>query len=125
MRLYKTKVFHKWAVKEGLTDSALRKTVNELAQGIGDALGGGVYKKRVALSGRGKRGGARTLLAFKKDGNVFFIYGFAKNQQANIKVNELEALKLLARKFLGYNKKALSKAVKTGELIEMCNNDKN
>lgn len=93
--------------------------------GIGDALGGGVYKKRVALSGRGKRGGARTLLAFKKDGNVFFIYGFAKNQQANIKDSELKALKLLAKELLGYNKKALSKAVKTGELIGICSNDKN
>ena len=113
------------AGQEGLTDSVLRKTVDELTQGVGDALGGGVYKKRVALSGRGKRGGARTLLAFKKDGNAFFIYGFAKNQQANIKDNELKALKLLARKFLGYDKKTLGKAVKTGELIEVHGGDKN
>lgn len=125
MCLYKTKVFHKWAAREGLTDSALQAVVDELVQGIGDALGGGVYKKRVALPGRGKRSGARTLLAFRKDGNVFFMYGFAKNQQANIKDNELKALRLLAKQLLGYNKKALSKAVKTGELIEVCNNGKN
>lgn len=74
MRLYKTKVFYKWAAREGLTDSALQVAVDELVQGIGDALGGGVYKKRVALPGRGKRSGARTLLAFKKGESVFFSF---------------------------------------------------
>lgn len=56
---------------------------------------------------------------------LFRYGGFAKNQQANIKDNELKALRLLAKQLLGYNKKALSKAVKTGELIEVCNNGKN
>jgi hypothetical protein len=41
----------------------LRVAVEETAAGLIDAdLGGRVYKKRVPLPGRGKRGGARTLI---------------------------------------------------------------
>lgn len=72
-----------------------------MVNGLSDVnLGGDVYKKRVGIANRGKSGGIRTLIAFRKDENVFFIYGFAKNQQANIKVNELKALKLLAKQLL-------------------------
>lgn len=47
------------------------------------------------------------------------MYGFAKNSQANIKADELKALKLLAKKLLGFNKHELSKAVNAAELIEV------
>ncbi len=119
MRLFKTRMFNKWAVKESLTDAVLQAAVKELTQGIADALGGHVYKKRVALPGRGKRGGARTLLAYKREDKVFFIYGFSKGQTANIKDDELKALRLLAKQLLGYSDKGLEKAVKAGELIEV------
>ena len=92
----------------------------ELDNNLYDAnLGGDVYKKRVGIANEGKRGGARTLIAFKKDGNVFFMYGFAKNKQANIKADELKALKLLAKQLLGYSEQELSKAVNAAELIEV------
>lgn len=120
MAIYKTKWFGKWASKNGLLDAALRTAVEELECELYDAsLGGGVYKKRVGISNQGKRGGARTLIAFKKEANVFFMYGFAKNSQANIKADELKALKLLAKKLLGFNKHELSKAVNAAELIEV------
>jgi hypothetical protein len=68
MRIFTTKWFMQWAAKEGLTDEALRTAVAEMEQGLIDAsLGGHVYKKRVGVQGRGKRGGVRTLLAFKTD----------------------------------------------------------
>jgi hypothetical protein len=47
--------------KSGLTDQALWVAALEISQG--PDLGGGVVKKRVALPGRGKRGGARTIVA--------------------------------------------------------------
>ena len=122
MRLFKTRMFDNWAAKEGLTDRPLQSAVEDLAQGIADALGGHVYKKRVALPGRGKRGGARTLLAYKRGTKVFFIYGFSKGQRANIKDDELKSLKLLAKQLLGYRDKELEKAVKAGELIEVKDN---
>jgi hypothetical protein len=43
----------------------LRTAVYEIERGlIDDDLGGHVMKKRVAVGGRGKRGGVRTLLAY-------------------------------------------------------------
>ena len=66
MRIFKNKAFTKWAEKEGLSDDALQIAVDEMERGLIDAdLGGHVVKKRVAVGGRGKRGGVRTLLAYK------------------------------------------------------------
>lgn len=82
-----------------------------------------MVKKRVALRGRGKRGGARTLVAFRQDDKAFFIYGFAKNERVNISDDELKALKLLAKTLLNYPVATLRKAVDAGELIEIEVND--
>jgi hypothetical protein len=122
MRIFKTKWFHRWAAKEGLTEVVLRAAAVELEQGLGDALGGYVYKKRAALPGRGKRGGARTLIAYRSGHAVFFMYGFPKNERVNIESDELKALRLLARELLGYSEQGLAKAVEAGELIEVSNN---
>jgi hypothetical protein len=120
MQVYKTRSFAKWASGEGLGDEAIASAVVEMGQGLIDArLGGQVFKKRVALPGRGKRGGARTLVAFKQDDKAFFVYGFAKNERENINDNELRALKLLAKQLLNYSASTLTKAVDAGELIEI------
>lgn len=120
MRIFQTKWFAGWAAKEGLSGQALRDAVAEMEQGLIDAnLGGNVVKKRVGVGGRGKSGGVRTIVAFKFEGRAFFLYGFAKNQRDNIDDKELKALKLLAAQLLGYDHKALEKAVKARELIEV------
>ena len=120
MQAFKTKWFQRWAAKEGLGDEALCAAVKEMANGLIEAnLGGHVMKKRVALPRHGKRGSLRTLVAFQMDDKAFFIYGFAKNERANIRQNELKALKLLAAELLRYSPAALSKAMKAGELIEV------
>ncbi len=77
----------------------------------------------MALPRRGKRGGTRTLVAFRQGDKVFFIYGFAKNERANISAPELKALKLLAKELLNYMPTALAKAMHAGELIEIEVND--
>ena len=120
MRAFKTKAFAKWASAEGLDDHTLAFPVVELNRGLVDAsLGGHVVKKRVALPGRGKRGGTRTLVAFKQRDRAFFIYGYAKNEQANVRSRALRALKLLAKDLLNYSVPVLEKAVQTGVLIEI------
>ncbi len=122
MRVFKNKVFSKWAAKEGLDDAALLAAVEEMERGLIDAdLGGHVVKKRVAIGGRGKSGGARTLLAYKIGNKAFFVYGFAKNARANIRSEELKALKHLAKELLGYSEKAIAEAIKHGALIEVKN----
>lgn len=85
MRVFKNKAFSKWATKEGLGDETLLAAVDEMECGLIDAdLGGHVVKKRVALAGRGKSGGVRTLLAYKVGNKAFFVYGFTKRMPVPI-----------------------------------------
>lgn len=63
------------------------------------------------VGGRGKRGGVRTLLAYKSGDKAFFVYGFAKNARANVSMDELRALKHLAKELMSYSDKALTKAI--------------
>lgn len=120
IRAFKTRWFHRWARTEGMADSALRSALREIAAGLVDAdLGGHVVKKRVALPGRGKHGGGRTLVAFRDGDRAFFMYGFAKNERANVTQKELKALRTLAQVLLGYGRAELEKAVQAGELIEV------
>ena len=120
MRCFKTRVFSRWASDEGLTDEALAKALREIEQGLVDAdLGGFVIKKRVALPGRGKRGGSRTLLAYQRGEKAFFVLGFAKRERANIDAQDLKALRKLAGELLSYTDTALKKAIKAKQLIEI------
>lgn len=122
MRIFKNRVFSRWAAKEGLDDDALRAAVDEMERGLIDAdLGGNVVKKRVAIGGRGKSSGVRTLLAYRIGNKAFFVFGFAKNARANISADELKALKALAKELLGYSDNALTAAIKHGVLIEVEN----
>ena len=92
-RVFKTRHFKRWMRKTQLTDTALCAAVMEMAEGLIDAdLSGGVVKKRIGISGRGKRGGARTLIATNKGSRWFFVFGFEKSDRANISNDELEAL---------------------------------
>ena len=121
-RVFKTRYFIRWMRKTALNDEVLCAAVNEMAQGLIDAdLGGGVVKKRVGISGRGKRGGARTLVATNKGNRWFFVYRFEKNDRANISDDELEALKDLAEQLLARTGHQLAEALNDGSLMEICN----
>ena len=114
-RVFKTRYFCRSMRKTELSDLALCSAVAEMVQGLIDAdLGGGVVKKRVGLAGRGKRGGARTLIATNKGNRWFFIYGFEKNDRANIADDELEALKDIAEQLLARTGEQLDEAVQDG-----------
>ena len=120
-RVFKTRYFSRWMRKTELTNSALCEAVVEMVQGLVEAdLGGGVVKKRVALPGRGKSGGARTLVATNKGNRWFFVFGFEKNDRANISDQELEALQDLAQDLLARTGAQLDLAVQTSALEEIC-----
>ena len=121
-RAFKTRQFTRWARKAGLTDDALCAAVTEMIDGLIDAdLGGGIVKKRVALPGRGKSGGSRTLIATNKADRWFFVFGFEKNERANINDNELEALQATATDLLTLSFDQLDDAVSQKILQEICN----
>ncbi len=85
MSIYKTRWFDRWGRKQGIKTISLCRAVQEITAGLYEAdLGGGLIKKRVARIGRGKSGGFRTLLATNKDDRWIFVFGFSKNERANI-----------------------------------------
>jgi hypothetical protein len=121
-RVFKTRHFSRWVRKTELTDKMLCLAVAEMVQGLIDAdLGAGVVKKRIALPGRGKSGGARTLLATNKGNRWFFLFGFEKNERANVADDELAALQELAKELLTRTSVELNTAVADGTLLEICN----
>jgi hypothetical protein len=120
-RAFKTRSFDRWMRKTELTDALLCAAVAEMEQGLVDAnLGGGVIKKRIAVPGRGKSGGARTLLATNHKNRWLLVFGFEKNVRANISDNELEALQDIAAELLALGSTQLNTAVIEGKLLEIC-----
>ena len=118
--ILKTRTFNRWLRKTLLTDTALLKAIDEMEQGLVDAdLGGNIYKKRVALPGRGKSGSTRTLIATNRQNRWFFMFGFEKNDKENITQAELAYLQEVAQIFLGYSSDELQLAIDKGELLEV------
>lgn len=120
MRVFKYRTFARWAKDENIMNDALTKAINEIEQGLFEAnLGSGLYKKRVARKGKGKSGGYRTLIAFKRTDRAIFMYGFAKNERANISDNEKDIYKCLAKYYLDATNMQLNVLLQKGELIEV------
>ena len=112
--------------KTDLSDKILCVAVEEMAAGLIDAdLGGGIVKKRVALPGRGKSGSSRTLIATNKGSGWFFVFGFEKNQRANVSDRELEALQGMAMDLLKLTNVQLDGAIEEGILQEICHDSQN
>jgi hypothetical protein len=125
-RVFKIRHFRRWMRKTALADEALCAAVVEMVKGLVDAdLGGSVVKKRVALPGRGKSGGARVLVATNRNDRWFFVFGFEKSDRANVTADELAALQLLAADLLRLSSKELTVLAERGALQEICHDTKN
>lgn len=102
----------------------LCEAIEEMRRGLVDAeFGGGVVKKRVRRPGHGKSGGYRTLLATNQRDRWVFLFGFAKNERDNVDDDELQALKRLARNFLGMSNEVIEAAKAQGDLTEICDGE--
>ncbi|MBO4317463.1 MAG: type II toxin-antitoxin system RelE/ParE family toxin [Mailhella sp.] len=119
-RVLKTRRFSRWMRKTLLKDAMLLNAVAEMEAGLVDAdLGGGVFKKRVALPRRGKSGSVRTLIATNKGSRWIFLYGFEKNERDNITKAELKALQNVADDFLNLAESILEEVIAGGHLAEV------
>lgn len=108
-----------------MPDAVLCTAVAEMVAGLVDAdLGGGVYKKRIAMPGRGKSGGARVLVGTNRGTRWFFLFGFEKNERSTIDDRELLSLQKAAAVFLAMNSNHLERAIEAGELTEICHEEK-
>ena len=120
MRVFKTKPFARFASHERIADDELLEAVDRATRGLIDAdLGGGVIKQRLARQGQGKSGGFRTIILFRQEDKAFFVFGFAKNDMANIKRDELKAFRMLAETLLGLGGDDLAAAMKNGTVTEI------
>lgn len=125
MRIFKTKGFARFQRKDGLDDSALHETIARAERGLIDAnLGHGLIKQRVARPGEGKRGGFRTIIAYRAGDRSVFLYGFAKNQLANISKEDERDLKDYGSMILALDTRGLNIMMREGELTEVIDYDK-
>ena len=124
MRILKSKHFARFMKDTGITNTDLREAVRQAETGLIDAdLGGGLIKQRIARPNQGKSSGFRTILVFRTADRSVFIYGFAKNNRANIRQDELKALKVLAAELLAYSDAQLNQAIRKGALLEVGNDE--
>ena len=99
--MFVIKAFGRWAKDQGLSETTLLDAVDQANRGIVAAdLGGGVVKLRVPRPGRGKSGGYRVVVAFRRGEKACFVYGWSKNELADIDEAELRFCRRLAADFL-------------------------
>src|SRR5882762_5008757 len=68
MRIFKNRPFTRFARKAGLDDPTLCAAIANAERGLIDAdLGGGVIKQRIARPGKGKSGGFRAMILYRRD----------------------------------------------------------
>jgi len=120
VRIFKYKWFHRFAKKEGITDSELIEIVKQLEneQFYAD-LGGGVYKMELARKGEGKHGGFRAIVIFKSEFRTFFVYAFPKSKTSNIGEKELKGYKEYAKDDLNMTDEQINQWLKSQTLIEI------
>ncbi len=79
MRIFKLRTFARFARQESIQDAALAKAIRQAKSGLIAAdLGGGLIKLRIARQGGGKRGGYRTIVAYKAASRQYFSSGLQK-----------------------------------------------
>jgi hypothetical protein len=119
-RIFKVRVFERLTRKTDVDDKALAKAIKEADDGLIDAdLGGGLIKKRVARAGGGKRGGYRTIVAYRSGIKAFFLFCFPKNAKDDLDPKEEKSLKEIGAKWLGYSEEQLATEIEAGRLFEV------
>lgn len=125
MKRYKIKKFTNEAKKHQLTDYVLNETLKDFLElETKDqqkfSLGASLYKLRIATKeGRGKSGGSRSILAFKKENKLIWLHLFSKNDKGNVSAEELKKLKILSNILLDLSDSELAKLINSGELFEV------
>ena len=66
---------------------------------------------------------SRSGILFRAGTRAFFVHGFAKNEQDNIRDDELAAFRMLADSLLNYDAAAIARVIANGTLTEVTNDD--
>jgi hypothetical protein len=120
MRIFLTRGVARFVRAEGIGIQQLVDAIARAERGLIDAeLGGGLIKQRVARPGQGKRGGWRTLIAYRQGQRAVFLFGFAKNDFENIGANAEANLKAVARDILALTTEQIAKRLTEKTLVEV------
>jgi hypothetical protein len=124
VRIFKSRWFQRFARKEGIEDTALSEAIARAEKGQIDAdLGGEVIKQRIARPGQGKSKGYRVVVFFRGGVRAFFVYGFSKNQRANIDDDEEKQFKEAAKHVLALTDRNLADLLNKGDFVEVKNDE--
>ncbi len=69
--------------------------------------------------GRGRSGGYRTIIAYRRAGRAVFLYGFAKSERSNIRQDELTELRRIGANWLNASLEVIAEAVDRDDLEEV------
>ena len=120
MRVFKNAWFERFARKEKISAKALWDAVERAEQGQIDAdLGGGVIKQRIARPGGGTSKGYRSIVLYRKDDRAFFVFGFPKSEQDNIREDEEIQFKKMAKQVLALTDEHLQRLINNGQFEEV------
>lgn len=120
MRIFRNAWFERYARKQRIADADLIDAVRRAERGQVDAdLGGGVIKQRVARTGQGKSGGYRTIILYRQERRAFFVFGFAKSEQANIDDDDEAQFKQMAKELLALSDEQMAVLVEKGRFSEV------
>ena len=82
-------------------------------------LGGGVIKQRIARPGAGKSKGYRSIVLYRKEDKAFFVFGFPKSAQGNIREDEEIQFKKMAKQVLALTDEHLQRLIENGQFEEV------
>jgi hypothetical protein len=120
LRVFATKSFRRFQRKEGIGDGSLCEAINRAERGLIDAdLGQGLIKQRVARLGEGRRGGYRTIIAYRNNERAVFLFGFAKSDQANLSRDDESDLNAFGALLLALDARGISTMIAGRELTEV------
>ncbi len=124
MKIFKNAWFGRFARKQKISDDVLWDAVDRAERGQIDAdLGGGVIKQRIARPGGGKSKGYRSILLLRQGERAFFVYGFPKSELYNIREDEEESFKKMAKQVLTMADEQLNQLIENGQFEEVVKND--
>lgn len=115
MKSYKIKQFHDSS--KNIDGQSLKQTLDDFMS-LDDngknrySLGANLFKLRVATGGKGKSGGSRTIIVFKKDSICYWVHCFQKKDKENLTTKELKDFKKLSIVLLSFN---------DGDILELIN----
>ena len=120
MKVFKNAWFGRFARKENISAEVLWDAVDRAEKGLVDAdLGGGVIKQRIARPGESKSKGYRSIVLYRKGDKAFFVYGFPKSDLGNIRDDEQEQFKKVAKSILALSDEQIHQLVENGQFEEV------